>query len=55
VLAAPTPVIRELPRTGSGPDDAWFPWPAVLGGLFAVAGLLVLFSALYRRLSDTER
>ena len=55
VLAAPTPVIRELPRTGSGPGDAWFPWPAVLGGLFAVAGLLVLFSALYRRLSDTKR
>ena len=55
VLAAPTPVIRELPRTGSGPADAWVLWPAVLGGLFAVAGLLVLFGALYRSLSDSER
>jgi hypothetical protein len=55
VRAAPTPVIRELPRTGSGPGDAWFPWPAVLAGLLAAAGLTVLVSALYRRLSDTER
>jgi len=55
VLAAPTLVIRELPRTGSGPGDAGLPWPGVLGGLLAVAGLLVLFSALYRRLSDTKR
>jgi hypothetical protein len=46
---------RELPRTGSGPGDSWFPWPTVLGGIFAVAGLLILLSALHRRWLDTER
>jgi len=55
VLAAPSPVIRELPRTGSGPDDGWFPWLAVLGGTLAVAGSLLLYRGLRHRLSGTER
>jgi hypothetical protein len=55
VLPAATPVVRVLPRTGSGPADGWFPWPAVLGGLFAAAGLVLLFGGLHGRLSDTER
>jgi hypothetical protein len=45
----------ELPRAGGGPADGWFPWPAVLGGMFAAAGLALLFSGLHRRPSDTER
>jgi outer membrane biosynthesis protein TonB len=45
----------ELPRAGGGPADDWSPWPAVLGGIFAAAGLALLFSGLYRRSSDTER
>jgi len=55
VLPAATPVVRELPRTGTGPEDGWFPWAAALGGLLAVAGLALLFSGLHRRLSDGER
>jgi cation transporter-like permease len=55
VLPAATPVVRELPRAGSGPDDGSFPWATVLGGFFAAAGLVLLFSGLHRRLSDTER
>jgi len=55
VLAAPSPVIRELPNTGSGPDDGWFPWLAVLGGILAVAGSLLLYRGLRHRLSGTER
>jgi hypothetical protein len=55
VLPAATPVVRELPRAGGGPEDGWFPWPAALGGLLAAAGLVLLFSGLRRRLSDGER
>ena len=63
VLPAATPVVRELPRAGSGqmadrpggPADGWFPWPTVLGGIFAAGGLTLLFSGLHRRSSETER
>jgi hypothetical protein len=53
--AGPTSVIVALPRAGSGPDDGWFPWPAVLGGLLAAAGLVLFFAGLHRGLSDAER
>jgi cation transporter-like permease len=55
VIPAVKPVVRELPRAGSGPDDGSFPWATVLGGFFAATGLVLLFSGLHRRLSDTER
>jgi hypothetical protein len=63
VLPAATPPVRELPRAGSGemaaspggPADGWFPWPTVLGGVFAAAGVALLFSGLHRRSRDSER
>jgi hypothetical protein len=45
----------ELPRAGTGPADGWFPWPTVLGGVFAAAGVALLFSGLHRRSRDSER
>ena len=63
VLPVATPAVRELPRAGSGemaaspggPADGWFPWPTVLGAVFAAAGVGLLFSGLHRRSRDSER
>jgi len=54
LLPAPTLVIVTLSRAGSGLDDGWFPWPTVLGGLLAAAGLVLLFGGLHQGLADAD-
>jgi hypothetical protein len=55
VLPVATPVVRALPRAGSGPEDGSFPWLGVLGGLLAASGVILVFSGLHGGLSDSER
>jgi hypothetical protein len=49
VLSFPTPVIRELPRAGSGVESTSVVWQVLLGGLSAAIAISLIVIGLRRR------